>query len=151
MSNRFDARGFFVGMYEIGERHAYLILRGGDVLSRIIGASDVDKTREFRVMDVDGVPTTVLVCKKRYLRAILRCRTYSQLFHYLLQKLAENDIRDFFYAIWIGYNNVRAERCNRADRHKANELRNRGMTVHRKNFSSKKMSVRRAAKAYGAF
>ena len=41
-------------MYEIGARHAYLMLKGGDIQNKIIGAPDVDKSKEFRVMDIDG-------------------------------------------------------------------------------------------------
>lgn len=149
MVNRFLARNFFAGMYEIGARHAYLILKGGDVLNKIIGAPDVDKAKEFRVMDIDGVPTTVLVCKKRYLSALLKCRTYSQLFNYLLQKLTENDVREFFYDIWLGYHNVKAMKRIRAERCKMNELKNRGVCIYnQKSYGS--MSVRRAAKIYGA-
>lgn len=147
--NRFLARNFFAGMYEIGARHAYLMLKGGDIQNKIIGAPDVDKSKEFRVMDIDGVPTTVLVCKKRYLGALLKCNTYSQVYNYLLQKLHENDIRELFYAIWIGYHNVKASKRIRAEKCKMNELKNRGVCIRHKQIVRDRMSVRQAAKTYG--
>lgn len=149
-ANYFSARTFFAGLYEVGDRHSYIFVQGGDQLRRIIGAEGVDKEKTFRVRDVDGAPTTVIVCRNKYLESILKCTTFSQLYNFLLQKLSENDIREFFYPIWIGNHNFQMRRAQRAEMNRNNFLHKRGIKTKGIAVRRSGMSIRQAANTYGA-
>lgn len=103
---KFNAKTFFAGLIERKGTKAYLIISGGDVVSKLIGRSPVVKEKLIKVIDIEGIPHTVLQCRPRFARTIQRSKNTGSCYGSLSQFLAENDIKNFFYEIWMKHHNL---------------------------------------------
>lgn len=83
-------------------------------MSKLICRSQAVKEKLIKVIDIDGVTHTVLQCRPRFARTIQRSKNTSTCYGYMSQFLAENDIKNFFYEIWMKHHNLESiEKRNR--------------------------------------
>lgn len=107
----FNARKFFNGLFgKQKDGKSYLIISGGDKCSEVSCASPKTKTECVRVIEIDGVPHTVLFCRSRYVRALQKCELASTTFASLSQFLTSEDIKRFFNSVWCGWHNEMAKK-----------------------------------------
>lgn len=111
--NSFDGRSFLAGMSEISQGKGYLFVCGGDVTNKIVFRNENLKRKHLMVRDIDGCPTTVIKMNIRNLKAMMRCRCMTQFYGYLQQWLTENDIKNFYYDIWLKHHNYYAIKAQR--------------------------------------
>lgn len=87
----------------------YLLISGGDVRDKMqIGFSDLTKSR-CKVVDIDGVPHTVLELRDRFLPLLERARDLRGFFSILSHKIAEVDLKRYHYDLWLAAHNLNAK------------------------------------------
>lgn len=115
------------GRTDVEGRHGFLIISGGDVRGRIIGNVKDEKDKVFILREIDGIEHTVLKCRIRYLKYLKKFREAGALMSALTQFLSENDIRTFFYDIWLTAHNENAKRSQRTEFNRYRYEMKRGM------------------------
>lgn len=104
----FDARAFFAGRDDWEGSKGYLILHGGDVTSKVVMANPELRKKHLVVRDIDGIPHTCVKTGRGWLKSLIRSKIITQLYSLMTQMLAEADVKEFFYDVWLKHNNYEA-------------------------------------------
>ena len=124
----FDAGAFIRNyVYMPDERHGYVIIHGGDVVSSIECKTADLKSDHVKVIGVDGVPHTVVCCRPRFAAELQKGGCMQKIHMMISQYLSDSDIKRFFYDLWLAHHNHEAARENRHEFSRHRFLKKRGL------------------------
>lgn len=87
----------------------WLLISGGDVRGRMrLDFSDLTRSR-CKVVDVDGVPHTVLELRDRFIPILERAKNLRGFYSLLSHKIAEVDLKRYHYDLWRAAHNLEAK------------------------------------------
>ena len=87
----------------------WLLISGGDVRDKMqLGFSDLTRSR-CRVVEVDGVPHTVIELRDRFIPVLGRAKNLRGFYSLLSHKIADADLKRYHYALWMAAHNLEAK------------------------------------------
>ena len=156
--NRFDTEAFCrYRLYPSPEEgFKYLLISGGDVRGRMNLHHTKYLEKDVLFVQIEGVPHTVLKMSDRAVLFLKKAKTLRAFYNSFRSILAETDIRQYFYDIWVMGQNINAQIANQTELYRQNEARRNGTSTKKdavasqvKEFSRSIDTVRKAARAYG--
>lgn len=113
--NSFNGWNYLAGRSEIADGRGWIFIGGGDITNKIVFRTPELKKKHLLVKDIDGCPTTVIKMHIRNLKALQKARCVTAFYGLMSQWLAEVDIKNFFYDLWIKRHNYDAIKAQRGD------------------------------------
>lgn len=87
----------------------YMIVSGGDVLGKLNHNHSPLTKKRCKVVNIDGVPHTVLEVRNRFIEALERAGDLRAFYRAISSiALDDNDIRTYHYDLWLAAHNLEA-------------------------------------------
>ena len=156
--NRFDKEAFCRDrIYPSPENgYKYLLIAGGDVRGRMNLRHTKFLERDVILVSIDGVPHTVLRMTDKAVWYLTKAKSLKGFFNSFRSMLAETDIRQYFYEIWVAGKNILAQIERQTELYRRNEARRKGTSPKKDAVSSQVRgiahsvsTIERAARVYG--
>lgn len=106
----YDYRGWCKGfiVQSPSPNWSYLLIAGGDKRAEVDAAFLSANSRRLKVVEVDGVPTTVVQIKNGLVEALKRSASLRTFYRCLTHIVAESDIKRWHYDLWLNAHNLEA-------------------------------------------
>ena len=158
MNRQFDVAAFCrARIYPSAEEgFKYLVIAGGDVRRRMNLQHTKFLEQNVLFVDIDGVPHTVMRMSDKAVWYLTKAKTLKGFYNSFRSILAESDIRQFFYELWVAGTNILAQLQRQTEFYRQREAERKGTAKKPDPVSGQVRgivhsvsTVERAAKVYG--
>ena len=86
----------------------YMVIAGGNVLDRLDSGFLETHRKKLRVIEVDGIPLTVLKISRGLTTALKRAKNLRSFYRGITHIIPDGEMKKYYYDLWLAAHNLEA-------------------------------------------